>query len=148
LGFCKLRWKRRNDGTKIFDKINKKPILQFVGIQRRDSGKWALPGVNYKILFDRKGGPFEKKKHKKKSFSVSLTKHRRQVMLKIVKIFKGMRECGEDYLTSMIREFSEEALSKNLKLNNKKEIIPQNDIEKKMINFFRSNKFVVSYTNL
>ena len=55
-----------------------------------------------------------------------------------------MRECGEDNLTAMIREFSEEALSKNLKLNNKKEIIPQNFIEKKLLKFFRSNKIVVS----
>lgn len=38
------RWKRSNDNSISIDKFTKKPILQFVSIQRRDSGEWALPG--------------------------------------------------------------------------------------------------------
>lgn len=35
------RWKR-NNGSQIL--IDGKPVLQFVAIQRRDSGEWAIPG--------------------------------------------------------------------------------------------------------
>ncbi|XP_011506020.1 PREDICTED: ADP-ribose pyrophosphatase, mitochondrial [Ceratosolen solmsi marchali] len=38
------RWKRNKDKCVQMDKITNKPILQFVSIQRRDSGEWALPG--------------------------------------------------------------------------------------------------------
>lgn len=26
--------------------VTRKPILKFVGIQRRDTGEWAIPGVS------------------------------------------------------------------------------------------------------
>ena len=26
--------------------VSQKPILKFVGIQRRDTGEWAIPGVS------------------------------------------------------------------------------------------------------
>lgn len=38
------RWKRNTTGALDIDKNTDKPILQFVAIQRRDSGKWAIPG--------------------------------------------------------------------------------------------------------
>ncbi|KAL6266250.1 hypothetical protein P5V15_003111 [Pogonomyrmex californicus] len=38
------RWKRDNVGTVEVDEHTRKPILQFVAIQRRDSGEWAIPG--------------------------------------------------------------------------------------------------------
>ncbi|XP_034171459.1 ADP-ribose pyrophosphatase, mitochondrial [Osmia lignaria lignaria] len=38
------RWKRNATGATIIDKNSEKPILQFVAIQRRDSGEWAIPG--------------------------------------------------------------------------------------------------------
>lgn len=38
------RWKRDNTGTIEVDKQTGDPILQFVAIQRRDSGEWAIPG--------------------------------------------------------------------------------------------------------
>ena len=38
------RWKRNQDGTINIEGTTNKPILQFVGIQRRDSGEWAIPG--------------------------------------------------------------------------------------------------------
>lgn len=37
------RWKQSETGP-IFHKESGKPILQFVAIQRKDSGEWALPG--------------------------------------------------------------------------------------------------------
>lgn len=37
------RWKKSNNEY-VFDKNSGKPILQFVAIQRKDSGEWALPG--------------------------------------------------------------------------------------------------------
>ncbi|XP_043261643.1 ADP-ribose pyrophosphatase, mitochondrial [Colletes gigas] len=38
------RWKRNTTGALEIDKTTDKPILQFVAIQRRDSGEWAIPG--------------------------------------------------------------------------------------------------------
>ncbi|XP_032686867.1 ADP-ribose pyrophosphatase, mitochondrial [Odontomachus brunneus] len=38
------RWKRDNTGAVEIDGYTKKPVLQFVAIQRRDSGEWAIPG--------------------------------------------------------------------------------------------------------
>ncbi|CAG5045984.1 unnamed protein product [Parnassius apollo] len=38
------RWKRLNNGEMEIDKLNNKPILQFVAIKRGDTGEWALPG--------------------------------------------------------------------------------------------------------
>lgn len=37
------RWKRK-DGIIVHHEISKLPILQFVAIQRRDCGEWAIPG--------------------------------------------------------------------------------------------------------
>ncbi|CAK9826394.1 ADP-ribose pyrophosphatase, mitochondrial [Anthophora retusa] len=38
------RWKQNSSGDTEVNKNTKKPILQFVTIQRRDSGEWAIPG--------------------------------------------------------------------------------------------------------
>ncbi|CAF0888397.1 unnamed protein product [Brachionus calyciflorus] len=38
------RWKMNTDGTISQDKNTLKPILQFVAIQRKDTGEWAIPG--------------------------------------------------------------------------------------------------------
>eukprot|EP00092_Neocalanus_flemingeri_P100402 GFUD01128229.1.p1 GENE.GFUD01128229.1~~GFUD01128229.1.p1 ORF type:complete len:124 (-),score=45.75 GFUD01128229.1:1-372(-) len=38
------RWKRGNDGDKVKDDKSGKNILEFVSIQRRDNGQWAIPG--------------------------------------------------------------------------------------------------------
>ncbi|ELU07292.1 hypothetical protein CAPTEDRAFT_36208, partial [Capitella teleta] len=38
------RWKRDCRGNQVKEGISGKPILQFVAIQRRDSGEWAIPG--------------------------------------------------------------------------------------------------------
>lgn len=38
------RWKRDNAGVLEVDNRTEKPVLQFVAIQRRDSGEWAIPG--------------------------------------------------------------------------------------------------------
>ena len=37
-------WKRDETG-KILDDTNGRKIMQFVAIQRKDTGEWALPGV-------------------------------------------------------------------------------------------------------
>lgn len=38
------RWKRNGTGALEIDRTTEKPVLQFVAIQRRDSGEWAIPG--------------------------------------------------------------------------------------------------------
>ena len=38
------RWKRDGKGEVIKDGATKKPILEFVGIKRKDTGDWAIPG--------------------------------------------------------------------------------------------------------
>lgn len=38
------RWKRNGTGALEIDKITEKPVLQFVAIERKDSGEWAIPG--------------------------------------------------------------------------------------------------------
>ncbi|KAM5152280.1 ADP-ribose pyrophosphatase, mitochondrial isoform 2-T2 [Mantella aurantiaca] len=38
------RWKRNSSGEKVTDAESGKPILQFVAIQRKDCGQWAIPG--------------------------------------------------------------------------------------------------------
>lgn len=44
------RWKRDPKGKVMTDIKTKKPLLEFIAIQRRDSGEWAIPGVsNYFI---------------------------------------------------------------------------------------------------
>jgi ADP-ribose pyrophosphatase len=39
------RWKRDGRGNMMKHGSSGRPILQFVAIQRRDSGEWAIPGV-------------------------------------------------------------------------------------------------------
>ncbi|XP_031748827.1 ADP-ribose pyrophosphatase, mitochondrial isoform X4 [Xenopus tropicalis] len=39
------RWKQDSDGRRVTDKGTGKPILQFVAIQRKDCGQWAIPGI-------------------------------------------------------------------------------------------------------
>lgn len=38
------RWKRDGNGIVAKDECTSKPVLQFVAIQRKDSGEWAIPG--------------------------------------------------------------------------------------------------------
>ncbi|PSN41282.1 ADP-ribose pyrophosphatase [Blattella germanica] len=38
------RWKRNDSNEKVQHSETKKSILQFVAIQRRDTGEWAIPG--------------------------------------------------------------------------------------------------------
>lgn len=38
------RWKRNGTGAIEISKVTENPILQFVAIERKDSGEWALPG--------------------------------------------------------------------------------------------------------
>ncbi|RNA15805.1 ADP-ribose mitochondrial-like [Brachionus plicatilis] len=38
------RWKRDEQGNKVFDAETNKPILQFVSIRRLDTNEWAIPG--------------------------------------------------------------------------------------------------------
>lgn len=38
------RWKRDAEGETVIHETSGKPILQFVCIQRKDSGEWAIPG--------------------------------------------------------------------------------------------------------
>ncbi|KAK0167120.1 hypothetical protein PV327_004559 [Microctonus hyperodae] len=38
------RWKRNHNKSIQLHEITKKPILQFIGIQRRDTLEWAIPG--------------------------------------------------------------------------------------------------------
>uniref|UniRef100_A0A8C5WI49 Nudix hydrolase 9 n=1 Tax=Leptobrachium leishanense TaxID=445787 RepID=A0A8C5WI49_9ANUR len=38
------RWKRDADGKAVSDPDSGKPVLQFVAIQRKDCGQWAIPG--------------------------------------------------------------------------------------------------------
>ncbi|XP_018095500.1 nudix-type motif 9 isoform X2 [Xenopus laevis] len=38
------RWKQDSDGRRVTDVNTGKPILQFVAIQRKDCGQWAIPG--------------------------------------------------------------------------------------------------------
>ncbi|RZF40006.1 hypothetical protein LSTR_LSTR002409 [Laodelphax striatellus] len=38
------RWKKQENGKQILDEKTGKPYLQFVSIQRRDCGEWAIPG--------------------------------------------------------------------------------------------------------
>ena len=45
-----LRWKKYDNKQKIVDLVSKKPILQFVAIQRADTKEWALPGVS-KLIY-------------------------------------------------------------------------------------------------
>jgi len=44
------RWKRDNAGLRVIHRASDKPVLQFVSVQRKDSGEWALPGVRNSIL--------------------------------------------------------------------------------------------------
>uniref|UniRef100_A0A0V0GA23 Putative transient receptor potential-related channel 7 n=1 Tax=Triatoma dimidiata TaxID=72491 RepID=A0A0V0GA23_TRIDM len=38
------KWKRDENHSVIYHEFSKKPILQFIGIKRRDCGEWAIPG--------------------------------------------------------------------------------------------------------
>lgn len=38
------RWKRSCGGDKILK--DGKPVLQFVAVERKDNGEWAIPGVS------------------------------------------------------------------------------------------------------
>ena len=40
-----FRWKRDNLGVKVKHPESKKHILQFIAIERGDTGEWAIPGV-------------------------------------------------------------------------------------------------------
>ena len=42
-----FRWKRDPNGHIINNLGTTKPILQFICIQRSDSGEWAIPGVRH-----------------------------------------------------------------------------------------------------
>lgn len=45
--FILTRWLRNAmNGNKILDEDTKKPILQFVAIERRRGNEWAIPGVS------------------------------------------------------------------------------------------------------
>ena len=50
------RWKRDESGRKIVSSESGKPQLQFIAIQRRDSGEWALPGVRIRYQKGTTGG--------------------------------------------------------------------------------------------
>ena len=45
------RWKRDGKGRKIVS--NGKPVLEFVGIRRKDTLEWAIPGVCARDRFGR-----------------------------------------------------------------------------------------------
>ena len=38
------RWRRSSTGDIISDPGSGRPVLEFVSIQRRDTGEWAIPG--------------------------------------------------------------------------------------------------------
>ncbi|XP_046418873.1 ADP-ribose pyrophosphatase, mitochondrial [Neodiprion fabricii] len=38
------RWKRNGTGAVEISRVTENPILQFIAVQRKDSGDWALPG--------------------------------------------------------------------------------------------------------
>lgn len=40
------RWTRDSYGNIICDKDSKKPIMQFLAIERAHEKEWAIPGVN------------------------------------------------------------------------------------------------------
>ena len=40
------RWKRNENGEIIKNSSTNRNILQFVGIERRDTKEWAIPGVS------------------------------------------------------------------------------------------------------
>lgn len=42
-----IRWKRDENGKKVYNPETKKPILQFVSIKRLDTNEWAIPGVKF-----------------------------------------------------------------------------------------------------
>ena len=44
-----FRWKRTESGDVI--KKDGRPMLQFIAIERSDSGEWAIPGVSEIIVF-------------------------------------------------------------------------------------------------
>jgi ADP-ribose pyrophosphatase len=37
------RWKKNSSGDKVLEEG--KPVLQFVAVERKDNGEWAIPGV-------------------------------------------------------------------------------------------------------
>jgi len=46
------RWKRHDGSNEIVKNVlTHLPILEFVAIQRRDTGDWAIPGVRMQIYF-------------------------------------------------------------------------------------------------
>ena len=45
------RWKKNDKGDVEHDPVTKKPILQFVAIQRGDTSEWAIPGVSQTSLY-------------------------------------------------------------------------------------------------
>ncbi len=46
------RWKRHDGSNEIVkNSLTNLPILQFVGIERRDTGDWAIPGVRKQLDF-------------------------------------------------------------------------------------------------
>ena len=47
--FACFRWKLDSIGKDEINPKSKKKILQFVTVQRVDTGEWAIPGVKYKI---------------------------------------------------------------------------------------------------
>ena len=45
------RWLRDSHGKQVLDSQTSLPILEFVSIQRKDSGEWAIPGVCGDVIF-------------------------------------------------------------------------------------------------
>ena len=93
------RWSRDGNGQQILNKDTNKPILQFVGIQRFDSGEWAIPGVCFIIK--------------------SMKFMYKYLLVLIFFKYKGMVDAGEKAQETARREFLEEAMdSENLSAEN------------------------------
>ena len=44
------RWQRRDNGDIVTQESSGRPVLEFVSIQRRDTGEWAIPGGVYPLI--------------------------------------------------------------------------------------------------
>lgn len=92
------RWKKYDNKKKMLDLVSKKPILQFVSIQRKDTQEWAIPG--------------------------------------------GMREANEVVQQTLVREFSEEALSIELKFDKTNQIVVEKSVSQKFKEFFNKGTLI------
>lgn len=88
------RWKRDETGSQVLHKDTGKPILQFIAVQRRDSGMWAIPGVASYIW-----------------------------RFFLLHQLQGMVDPGEQISVTLKREFGEEALNTLEKTKEEKEVI-------------------------